>query len=141
MARALVVREGAWFHSIASGRAPDHILPLGVLREAEMEDSYEDALPEHGDALRQSVLGVRQDIGDLNRPALERGAPRDGSSPRPARGSLPEILKFRRDSVGGRRAKDLTVKPPDEPTFGAAGLAGREEHGGMSRSLLNLRRE
>src|SRR5437867_6205882 len=28
MARAVVMREGAWFHSIASGRAPDHILPL-----------------------------------------------------------------------------------------------------------------
>ncbi len=48
VARALVVREGAWFHSIASGRAPDHILPLGVLREAEIRN-----------ALRRVVPGVR----------------------------------------------------------------------------------
>jgi 2,5-furandicarboxylate decarboxylase 1 len=46
--RAMVIREGAWFHSIASGRAPDHILPLGVLREAEIRN-----------ALRRVVPGVR----------------------------------------------------------------------------------
>src|SRR5215510_2133071 len=46
--RAVVSREGAWFHSIASGRAPDHILPLGVLREAEIRN-----------ALRRVVPGVR----------------------------------------------------------------------------------
>jgi UbiD family decarboxylase len=48
LARAVVVREGAWFHSIASGRAPDHILPLGVLREAEIRN-----------ALRRVIPGVR----------------------------------------------------------------------------------
>jgi len=48
VARAVVLREGAWFHSIASGRAPDHILPLGVLREAEIRN-----------ALRRVVPGVR----------------------------------------------------------------------------------
>jgi 2,5-furandicarboxylate decarboxylase 1 len=48
VARAVVVREGAWFHSIASGRAPDHILPLGVLREAEIRN-----------ALRRVIPGVR----------------------------------------------------------------------------------
>ncbi|HEY4908057.1 MAG TPA: UbiD family decarboxylase [Methylomirabilota bacterium] len=48
VARAMVIREGAWFHSIASGRAPDHILPLGVLREAEIRN-----------ALRRVVPGVR----------------------------------------------------------------------------------
>ena len=48
MARAIVTREGAWFHSIASGRAPDHILPLGVLREAEIRN-----------ALRRVIPGVR----------------------------------------------------------------------------------
>ena len=46
--RAIVAREGAWFHSIASGRAPDHILPLGVLREAEIRN-----------ALRRVIPGVR----------------------------------------------------------------------------------
>ena len=48
VARAVVLREGAWFHSIASGRAPDHILPLGVLREAEIRN-----------ALRRVIPGVR----------------------------------------------------------------------------------
>jgi 2,5-furandicarboxylate decarboxylase 1 len=48
IARAMVLREGAWFHSIASGRAPDHILPLGVLREAEIRN-----------ALRRVIPGVR----------------------------------------------------------------------------------
>ena len=48
MARAIVLRQGAWFHSIASGRAPDHILPLGVLREAEIRN-----------ALRRVIPGVR----------------------------------------------------------------------------------
>ena len=48
VARAVVLRQGAWFHSIASGRAPDHILPLGVLREAEIRN-----------ALRRVVPGVR----------------------------------------------------------------------------------
>jgi UbiD family decarboxylase len=48
VAHAIVVREGAWFHSIASGRAPDHILPLGVLREAEIRN-----------ALRRVIPGVR----------------------------------------------------------------------------------
>ena len=48
VARAIVTREGAWFHSIASGRAPDHILPLGVLREAEIRN-----------ALRRVIPGVR----------------------------------------------------------------------------------
>jgi len=44
-ARALVVREGGWFHSIASGRAPDHILPLGVLREAEIRNALRRVIP------------------------------------------------------------------------------------------------
>src|ERR1700693_5510158 len=48
VARAVVAREGAWSPSIASGRAPDHILPLGVLREAEIRN-----------ALRRVIPGVR----------------------------------------------------------------------------------
>lgn len=44
-ARAIVVREGAWFQSIASGRAPDHILPLGVLREAEIRNAVSRVVP------------------------------------------------------------------------------------------------
>jgi 2,5-furandicarboxylate decarboxylase 1 len=45
VARAIVLRQGAWFHSIASGRAPDHILPLGVLREAEIRNSLRRVIP------------------------------------------------------------------------------------------------
>jgi UbiD family decarboxylase len=48
VARTLVLRQGAWFQSIGSGRAPDHILPLGVLREAEIRN-----------ALRRVIPGVR----------------------------------------------------------------------------------
>ena len=44
-ARAICAREGAWFQSIASGRAPDHILPLGVLREAEIRNAVARAVP------------------------------------------------------------------------------------------------
>jgi UbiD family decarboxylase len=39
------MREGAWFQSIASGRAPDHILPLGVLREAEILNAVARVVP------------------------------------------------------------------------------------------------
>ena len=45
LARAIVMREGAWFQSIASGRAPDHILPLGVLREAEILNAVRRVIP------------------------------------------------------------------------------------------------
>jgi UbiD family decarboxylase len=44
-ARALCLREGAWYQSIASGRSPDHILPLGVLREAEIRNAVSRAIP------------------------------------------------------------------------------------------------
>jgi UbiD family decarboxylase len=43
--RAIVLREEAWFQSIASGRAPDHILPLGVLREAEIRNAVRRVIP------------------------------------------------------------------------------------------------
>ena len=45
VARAIVMREGAWFQSIASGRAPDHILPLAVLREAEIRNAVARVVP------------------------------------------------------------------------------------------------
>ena len=45
VARAIVLREGASFQSIASGRAPDHILPLGVLREAEIRNALQRVIP------------------------------------------------------------------------------------------------
>jgi UbiD family decarboxylase len=45
VARAIVMREGAWFQSIASGRAPDHILPLAVLREAEIRNAVARVIP------------------------------------------------------------------------------------------------
>ena len=45
VARAIVMRDGAWFQSIASGRAPDHILPLGVLREAEIRNAVARVVP------------------------------------------------------------------------------------------------
>jgi UbiD family decarboxylase len=45
VAKAIVMRQGAWFQSIASGRAPDHILPLGVLREAEITNAVARVVP------------------------------------------------------------------------------------------------
>ena len=45
VARAIVMRERAWFQSIASGRAPDHILPLAVLREAEITNALARVIP------------------------------------------------------------------------------------------------
>jgi UbiD family decarboxylase len=45
VARALAMRAGAWFQSIGSGRAPDHILPLGVLREAEIRNAVGRVIP------------------------------------------------------------------------------------------------
>jgi UbiD family decarboxylase len=45
VAHAMAQREGAWFQSIASGRAPDHILPLGVLREAEVRNAVARVIP------------------------------------------------------------------------------------------------
>lgn len=45
VARAIAMREGAWFQSIASGRAPDHILPLAVLREAEIRNALARIIP------------------------------------------------------------------------------------------------
>jgi 2,5-furandicarboxylate decarboxylase 1 len=45
VARAIVTREGARFQSIASGRAPDHILPLAVLREAEIRNAVSRVIP------------------------------------------------------------------------------------------------
>ena len=46
VARAIVLRHGAWFQSIASGRAPDHILPLAVLREAEIRNALRRVIPD-----------------------------------------------------------------------------------------------
>lgn len=45
VARALLMREGPWFQSIGSGRAPDHILPLGVLREVEIRNALSRVIP------------------------------------------------------------------------------------------------
>lgn len=45
VAKALAMRERPWFQSIGSGRAPDHILPLGVLREVEIKNALSRAIP------------------------------------------------------------------------------------------------
>ena len=46
--KAISMREDAWFQSIASGRAGDHITSLGVLREVEVRN-----------ALRKTIPGVK----------------------------------------------------------------------------------
>jgi UbiD family decarboxylase len=45
VARAIRMRERPWFQSIASGRAPDHVLPLGVLREVEIMNALSRVIP------------------------------------------------------------------------------------------------
>lgn len=45
IAKAICMRERPWFQSISSGRAPDHILPLGVLREVEIRNALSRVIP------------------------------------------------------------------------------------------------
>jgi len=45
MVRAICMRERPWYQSINSGRAPDHILPLGVLREVEIRNAVSRVIP------------------------------------------------------------------------------------------------
>jgi UbiD family decarboxylase len=45
VARALAMREGAWFQSIGSGRAGDHITTLGLIREAEIMNALARVIP------------------------------------------------------------------------------------------------
>lgn len=45
IAKAISMRERPWFQSISSGRAPDHILPLGVLREVEIRNALSRVIP------------------------------------------------------------------------------------------------
>jgi 2,5-furandicarboxylate decarboxylase 1 len=45
VARALAMREGAWFQSIGSGRAGDHITTLGLIREAEILNALGRVIP------------------------------------------------------------------------------------------------
>src|SRR5438876_2675643 len=45
LARASVMREGAWFQSIASGRAGDPITTLGLIREAEIWNALSRTIP------------------------------------------------------------------------------------------------
>jgi len=43
--KAICLRERPWYQSIASGRAPDHILPLALLREAEIANALSRVIP------------------------------------------------------------------------------------------------
>jgi UbiD family decarboxylase len=43
--RAICLRENAWFQSISSGRVPDHILDLGLLREVEIRNTLGRVIP------------------------------------------------------------------------------------------------
>jgi 2,5-furandicarboxylate decarboxylase 1 len=42
---AINMREKPWFQAIGSGRVPDHILPLGILREAEVRKAVSRVIP------------------------------------------------------------------------------------------------
>lgn len=45
IAKAILMRERPWYQSISSGRVPDHILPLGVLREVEIRNALSRVIP------------------------------------------------------------------------------------------------
>jgi UbiD family decarboxylase len=45
MVKAISLRERPWYQSISSGRAPDHILPLGMLREVEIRNAVSRIIP------------------------------------------------------------------------------------------------
>jgi len=45
VARAISMRDGAWFQSIGSGRAGDHITTLGLIREAEILNALARVIP------------------------------------------------------------------------------------------------
>ncbi len=45
IARAICMRERPWYQSISGGRTPDHILPLGVLREMEIRNALSRVIP------------------------------------------------------------------------------------------------
>ena len=45
IAKAICLRERPWYQSISSGRAPDHVLPLGVLREMEIRNALSRTIP------------------------------------------------------------------------------------------------
>jgi 2,5-furandicarboxylate decarboxylase 1 len=45
VAKALCLRERPWFQSISGGRTPDHVLPLAVLREAEIRNAVSRVIP------------------------------------------------------------------------------------------------
>ncbi len=45
VAKAICMRERPWYQSISAGRAPDHILPLGVLREGEIRNAVGRVIP------------------------------------------------------------------------------------------------
>jgi UbiD family decarboxylase len=45
VAKALSMRERAWFQSIGSGRAGDHITTLGLVREAEIHNALSRVIP------------------------------------------------------------------------------------------------
>ena len=44
-AKAICMRERPWYQSISGGRTPDHILPLGVLREMEIRNAVSRVIP------------------------------------------------------------------------------------------------
>ena len=83
------------------------------LRPPDGEDADEHVLLQQGHAqnrpqaqqplgLELSVLGVREDVGDVYDPALEGRSPRDGSAPEPNRVPPPELDVLGRATVARR---------------------------------------
>src|SRR5262249_57340615 len=62
----------------------------------------------------QGVLGIRQDVRDMNGPALERSPPRRGSAPETEWVLRPGVLELAGHPVIGGQAKDLTIESKDD---------------------------
>src|SRR5262249_40825667 len=95
------------------------------LTPLQSENSEKDTLPEHRDsqegpeagesmALWQLVFRICLNVGNVNRPALERYPSSNRLSAGASRGSLPESSDFNGVTVAGSQAKDFAVEPPQE---------------------------
>ena len=109
------------------------------------------APPEHRDAqdgpeahnplrLRLLILGIGQDIEDLNRPLLEGNSPQHGSAPRVKLAHpLPVVSVLRGRTVESPHAKDRAVEPAEVSIAGVAELRGVLNQGFQDRLEIEWR--
>ena len=90
----------------------------------DMNHSDEGTFSQHGNSEHRSevtnllrlghfIFGVREDIGNMNRPTLKGGPAVEDRTPRPNYVLSPEISELGWNAVVSRHAKDLTVDSVD----------------------------